>query len=281
MGKNNLTIGITGATGGLGQEICLFFAEKGTNFVFIDRNFEKSQNFANKIHEKYPDISIAFITCDLSNLQSVKHAVNELEKFDLDVLILNSGVYNIPLKKLDSGFNNIFQINFLSQYYIVRHLIEKGKVKKVVPIGSIAYTSAKLNENDIDYSKNKKAIKIYGNSKRFLMFALSEYLKDKDVPLSISHPGISATNMINNYAKCIRPIVKLCTKILFSSPKKAAKVIAYAVENECEMNSWIGPRVFNVWGKAKSKKLKFKEQEREKIGQIANEIYENLKGTKC
>ena len=174
--KINKTIGITGATGGLGREICLFFAEKGANFVFIDRNLEKSQRFAQTLKEKYPDTFIQYVTCDLADMQSVKNAAVMLENVNIDILILNSGVYNVPIKKLDSGYNNVFQINFLSQYYLARYLAEKGKVKKIVPIGSIAYKSAHLNLNDIDYSCYKKKMKIYGNSKRFLMKNLMTFL---------------------------------------------------------------------------------------------------------
>lgn len=274
----NKKIGITGATGGLGQKICLFFAQKGANFVFIDRNLEKSQKMAQKIQESYPDVKIEFVTCDLSNLSSVKNAATSLEKIDLDILILNSGIYNVPLQKLDSGFNNIFQVNFLSQYYLVRYLMEKGKVKKVVAISSIAHRVAKLDENDIDYSNYKKPLKIYGNSKRFLMFSLMGYFKDKkDVQLAITHPGITLTNMTSHYAKWINPFVKFFGKIFFPSPKKAARNITFAVENECDTSSWIGPKVFDIWGKPKSKKIKL-DSESVKIAEIANVLYEKIRG---
>jgi len=35
------TIGITGSTGGLGKEICLFLGYLGANLVLINRNIKK------------------------------------------------------------------------------------------------------------------------------------------------------------------------------------------------------------------------------------------------
>ena len=37
----------------------------------------------------------------------------------IDILINNAGVYNVPIETLDSGFNNIFQINFHVNYSLL------------------------------------------------------------------------------------------------------------------------------------------------------------------
>ena len=50
--------------------------------------------------------------------------------------------------------------------------LRKIKDSKVVVIGSIAHNYTKYNFNDIQLVSEKRFSKIYGNSKRFLMFSL-------------------------------------------------------------------------------------------------------------
>ena len=271
-------IAITGATGGLGNEIVLNLAEKKIDLIFVDRNPQKSQNFAQKVKEKYPDVNIDFVTCDLSSIESVKNAEKQLEEKNIDTLILNSGIYNVPLKKLELGYNNVFQVNFISQYYLARKLVENGKVRKVVAVGSIANNFSKLNENDIDFSNNAKINKTYGNSKRFFMFSLYDFFKDKkDCKFAIAHPGITLTNMTNHYPKWINWFIKFGIKVVFPSPKKAARNIVRATDEDCEYLEWIGPWLFNIWGRPKKKKLNTcKEDEIKKISAIADKIYKDI-----
>lgn len=272
----NKIIAITGATGGLGSKLCFTFAKMGYDLIFIDRNLQKSEKLANTIKEKYPNTKIKNITCDLQNLKDVKNTIQILKTIPFNVLILNSGIYNVPKITLESGYNNVFQVNFLSQYILVRKLLEENvKFEKLIAIGSIAHNYSKINLNDIDFSSNSKPSLIYGNSKRFLMFGLYELFKNENnVKLSIAHPGVTLTNMTNHYHKSINWLVKIGIKALFPSPKKASKNIISALYNDCSYFEWIGPKIFNIWGSPKKKKLKTcSEKESIKIGDIATEIY--------
>ena len=273
----NKFIAITGSTGGIGKEICFSLAKEGANFIFVNRNLEKSKKLAKQIQEVYPNTQIKHVVCDFSNFESVKKAIDELKKYEVDVLLLNSGIFNVPLKKLDSGFNNIFQVNFLYQYYMARTLAENGNVKKVVATGSIAYRAAKFNAEDIDYSNTKKDMKVYGNSKRFLMISLSEYFKGGDVPFVIAHPGVAGTNLTSHYPKWINWFVKIGMKILFSSSKKAAQSLVEAVKGNVEYGQWIGPKFFDIWGKPKRKPIKDVDvKEREDIANHADKMYDEI-----
>ena len=276
--NQNRTIAITGSTGGLGKEICLKLAEMGASLIFINRNLKKSEELANHIRSIYPQTKIQIVTIDLENIENVKKGVKELEKLNFDTLVLNAGIYNVPLKKTSTGINNVFQVNFVSQYYLVKKLISKTDLKKVVAVGSIAYKNIKIDDNDIDYSTHKKQSKIYGNSKKFLMLSLMQLLKsNKNIEYSIAHPGITLTNMTSHYPKFINWFIKFGVKIVFPSPKKASLNITHAINNKCEYLTWIGPSAFDVWGKPKQKKLKhIYKNDCEKIFLQAEEIYKKV-----
>lgn len=273
-------IAIVGATGGLGKEISFKFAEKDADLIFLGRSQNKMKILAEEINLKFPDCKIDFVEIDLTEMDSVKKACDTLEKMDFDTIVLNAGIYNVPRFVTKTGFENIFQVNFVSQYYIACRMLEKFRKQKdghIVAVGSVAYDYSKCDFEDIDFKTRKKASKVYGNSKRFLMFSLYKLFEnEKDVKLSIVHPGVTLTQMTNHYPKFINWLVKIGIKIFFPSPKKACRSIVQGVWDECDSFEWIGPRIFTVWGKPKKQKIKKCEEEANKVFEIANSIMKKL-----
>ena len=281
---NGKTIAITGATGGIGRELCDYILNLGANLILLDRNAEKSHALGKKLLNKYSNAKIEYITTDLEDFGSVTRSCEILKSKPIDIFIHNAGAYSIPRKKCDTGYDNVFQINFVSPYYIIRELLpilEKRKESRVIVVGSIAHNYSKTDENDIDFSKIKAASKVYGNSKRYLMFSLYELFKNETkVKLSVTHPGITFTNITAHYPKVIFAIIKYPMKIIFMKPKKAMLSIAEGLFTDCNYHEWIGPKLFNIWGKPKLKRLSTCNQaESEKIGKTADSIYTKLKST--
>ena len=276
----NKTVAITGSTGGLGVEICHHLASLGANFIFINRSLPRSNKLKKQLEELFPNIKIEIIIADLSSFKSTKHAVCILKEKQIDYLILNAGIYAVPQVKTDTGYNNIYTTNFISHYYMVKELLPnlRSLNSHIVCVGSIAHNYAKIDLNDIDFSTRKKHSKIYGNSKRFLMFSLMQLLKEEaKVSLSIVHPGVTFTNITNHYPKFIYALIKYPMKILFPSPKKASLHIVKGLFTSTQINHWIGPKFLSVWGKPKTNKLRTcKESEQIKIFANAEKIYKNL-----
>ena len=174
------TVAITGSTGGLGKETCLHLAGLNANLLFLNRNAEKSELLKAEILKKYPNTKIDFIKVDMQNFDSIKTACDILKSRKIDILILNAGSFNLKREKTVDGFDNVFQINFLTPYFITKTLLPcLNKNSKVVVVGSIAHRYKKINKNDIQLMGESDAQKIYGNSKRFLMFSLYELFKSQ------------------------------------------------------------------------------------------------------
>lgn len=271
------TVVITGSTGGLGKQTCLYLAEMGANFIFLNRNIEKTNELAKELIEKYPSCNIDTIKVDMEDIESVKNACQELNKYKVDYLILNAGTYKIPRKQIGK-YDNIFQINFISPYYLVREILTQNNNVKVVAVGSIAHKRVRLKENDINFSSCKNDMKLYGNAKRFLMFSLTQLFKVKNgANLAITHPGITYTNITSHYPKILLPFINFFMKIIFPSTKKASLSIIKGVEENSCYGAWIGPKYFDIWGKPKHKNLKtFSIDEGNKIFEIAEDIYKEL-----
>ena len=155
--------------------------------------------------------------------------------------------------------------------------LKKRPNSKCIVVGSIAHNYSKIDESDIDFSSRKKHSKIYGNSKRYLMFSAYELFKNSSIKLSVVHPGITLTNMTSHYHKSINWLVKCGVKLFFPSPKIAALNILFGMFNSTSYHEWIGPKIFNIWGLPKKKKLKkCSLDESNKIFDIAEKCYQNL-----
>ena len=273
---NNKLVAISGSTGGLGREIVNYMAYLGASLVLVDRNIKKSKDLAQEIWEKYPDLKITFVTADMADIESVKTAAEALCKLKLDYLILNAGAYSIPRCLCDTGYDNLFQINFVSPYYLAKRLLpgirERGG--RGVAVGSIAHNYSKIDDTDIDFSTRKRASLVYGNAKRYLTYSLLD-MSQGDVV--IAHPGISFTGITNHYPPFIFALIKHPMKIIFPKPHRAALSIVYGLFANPTSEQWIGPVLFDVWGMPKVKRLNTAtSDEKRKIINIAENIYKNL-----
>ncbi len=277
------TIAITGSTGGLCKEICLVFASLNANLILINRSLEKSKKQKQEILKLYPNTNIEILVCDLSNLENVKTTTEILKHKEIDIFYIGAAVYKTNVFKTDFGYNNIFTANFLSHYYMVKELLPNLNKRngKVVAVSSIAYNYNTLNEKDIDFSTHRRHSDIYGNSKRFLMYSIYELLKNETTTLSIVQPGITLTNITNHYPKAINWLVKIGIKLIFPNTKKASLSLIKGAFDITEYSTWIGPKIFNIWGKPKKQKLKkYNINESKKIFNISEDIYNKIKNKK-
>lgn len=277
---NGKKIAVTGATGGIGVPLCRYLLKLNANLILMDRNREKSFSLIKKLKDEFPNAKIFHITTDLSNFSSVRLATEQLIKEDVDIFIHNAGAYSIPRYKCDTGYDNVFQINFISPYYIIRSIMPflKAKNGRIIVTGSIAHRYSKTDVNDIDFSFKKQSSLVYGNAKRYLMFSLYELFKDeKQATLSVVHPGITFTGITNHYPKLIFAIIKNPMKVIFMNPQKACLSTVLGVFKNTPYHTWIGPKYFDIWGLPALKRLKIDHDESKRIGDTAEKIYKEFK----
>lgn len=244
------TVAITGSTGGIGKELVAALNFLGARLILIDRNRKKAE----KLRGKYPHSDITLITADMEDFSSVKAAAASLQQLKPDYLILNAGAYDIERRICDTSFDNVFQINFLSQYFLARSLSET--VKRVVAVSSIAHNYSKINEQNIDFRDIRKASLAYGNAKRWLTLSLYSLFEHRPEKLSITHPGITFTGITDHYPKLIFALIKWPMKVIFMKPKKAARSVMEGLICSTKEGEWVGPAVLNIWGNPKKQRLK-------------------------
>lgn len=274
------TVALTGSTGGLGRELCRYLLKLGASLILIDRNGARSEALKKELEAEFSACRVKRITADLENIDSVRAATSELLNENIDVFVHNAGAYSIPRRTASTGFDNVFQINFISPYYMIKKLLprlaERGG--RVVVVSSIAHNYSKTDPESFDFADRKRASLVYGNAKRYLTYSMYGLFKNESrADVSVAHPGISFTGITAHYPKFIFAIIKNPMKIIFMKPKKACLSILRAVFEPCQANEWIGPRLFNVWGMPKKKRLRTASPEEiEFIGKTAEKIYAEL-----
>lgn len=277
---NDLTgkrIAVTGTTGGLGRELCAYLAMLGASLVLLDRNQERSERHRDTLLERFPDIEVCCVPLDLEDLDAADRAVERLIAMEIDVFIHNAGAYSIPRHLCKSGYDNVFQINFATPYYMIRRLLPTLRARggRVVAVGSIAHNYSRIDANDVDFQTRRAASLVYGNAKRYLMFSLCAlFQEERQASLAIVHPGITFTNITAHYPKPVFAVIKHPMKLIFMKPAKAALSILCGVFESTNGAEWIGPACFDVWGYPVKKPLKScDEREREQIADLAESVY--------
>ena len=246
-------VAVSGATGGIGRELCVCLAKLEATLIFVDRNIKKSLALAEELRSRFPTLEISHVQADMEDMGTVRAAADTLLTMKIDFLILNAGAYSIPRHKCSEGYDNVFTINYIAPYYLARMLLPSVRQRggRVIAVGSIAHRYSKTDENDVDFSTRKKASLVYGNAKRRLMVSFF----DLGDGVAVTHPGITFTNITAHYPKLIFALIKHPMKLIFMPPKKACLCVLSGIFLDCCKGEWIGPRTFDVWGYPKVKRL--------------------------
>lgn len=273
-------VALTGATGGIGRELCRYILMLGGELVLIDRNPDKSARLVNDLTAAFPHASIRRITADMEDMRAVQAACERLKALPVDILIHNAGAYSIPRRTCETGLDNVFQINFASPYYITKQLLPTLAARggRVLAVGSIAHTYSVTDPADIDFATRGRASLVYGNAKRYLMFSLFSLLREHPtVSLAVTHPGITFTNITAHYPKWIFAIIKHPMKRIFMKPATAALCVLRGLFEETAYFEWIGPALFGVWGSPRRRALKSgTPAERRRVFETAEALYGDM-----
>jgi len=274
-------VAVTGSTGGIGCELCEHLASLGAELVLVDRNPDRSKALGDALLKKHASLKVEYIKADMEDIVSVRSATNRLKELRPYAVIFNAGAYSIPRHKCSTGYDNVFQINFLSPYYMTKELLSTLREYggRIVAVGSVAHNYSVSDVADVDFSTRTKASLVYGNAKRYLMFALHElFREEKDAHLAVTHPGITFTNITAHYPKVIFALIKHPMKVIFMKPRRACLSILAGLFEETGYHEWIGPGIFDVWGLPKKRGLSTcPAEESLRIFETAEKMYDDMK----
>ena len=192
----NKNVLITGATGGIGNELVKKFITLGANVLATGTKSEKLDT----IKKKYPDIRIKKF--DISEHLRIEEFIDNvvLELGGLDVLVNNAGINmdNLSIRMKDEEWIKVINVNLSSTFLLSKHSIRKmlkSKFGRIVNITSVVGHTGNLGQSN--YAASKAGI--IGMSKSLA----AEYAK-KNITVNCVSPGFIVSDMTMNIAEKVK-----------------------------------------------------------------------------
>jgi NAD(P)-dependent dehydrogenase (short-subunit alcohol dehydrogenase family) len=221
---------ITGANTGLGYETATALAAKGAHVVLAVRNLDKGKAAADLITTRTPGASVALQELDLTSLESIRNAADELRsKHDhIDLLINNAGVMMTPKSHTKDGFELQFGTNHLGHFALTNLLLDRVLAvpgSRIVTVSSQGHRFARgIRFDDLQWDRDYGRVRAYGQAKLAnLMFTyeLQRRLQGTNTIAVAAHPGGSNTELMRNLPVAIRGLGTLLAP-LFQGPDMGA-----------------------------------------------------------
>jgi 3-oxoacyl-[acyl-carrier protein] reductase len=145
---------ITGATGGIGLEICKFLGNDHEIYI-LGRNEEKLKNLSNKF-----SFIKEYFVCDISESESLANFFEKIsmKNLQIDVLVNNAGVTDdslflrMDLKKWNKVINTNLNSNFMISNFFSKQMIKK-KWGRIVNITSVVGHTGNAGQSNYTASK--------------------------------------------------------------------------------------------------------------------------------
>ena len=192
----NKNILITGASGGIGNELVKKFVSLGGNVLGTGTKTEK----LDLLKKKYPNIKVKkFDVIEHSRIEEFIDNV-ALELGGLDILINNAGTNmdNLSLRMKDEEWKKVINVNLTGTFLLSKYAIKKmlkNKFGRVVNITSVVAHTGNLGQSN--YSASKSGI--IGMSKSLAI----EYAK-KNITINCVSPGFIVSDMTMNIAEKVK-----------------------------------------------------------------------------
>ena len=232
---------ITGGTSGLGLALVKKFIDNNFFIHIIAKDNKKIRKLTDYFYERNIK-SFKFYQADLGEKSELNKVILQIKNLErIDVLINNAGALFLKREVNSKGIEKTFAINYLSHFYLTISLIDvikKTKNSRLINISSMVHKFAKLNLNDMNFSKNYNGYVAYFNSK--LMNLLFSYKIDRIYHNYINcyaiNPGWLNTNFGNNNQSNIRFLLDFVRDKFATKPSYVANKIFNICTNEEYLN---------------------------------------------
>ncbi len=232
---SNKVVVITGATGGIGEEISYQMAKDGWHLILLNRSKSKSDLLVEKITKQFPSTTIDLFITDLSIPQDIRKTVKAINaKYSgIDALINNAGVLFKEKILSKSGNDMHYQVNVFASYMLMellKPLLKKGKIDNRLPMivntsSNAIFMSSALKVDELKKPKKSGIFHSYANSKLALTVLskrIAELYKKDEIKVIAVDPGGNRTDMTSGEAA---PFFVRWFRMFLPPPSKGASYI--------------------------------------------------------
>ena len=195
----NKKILITGATGGIGNELVKKFISLEGNVLATGTKIEKLED----LKKKFSNINI--LKFDISSHSKIEEFIENVSSQlgGLDILVNNAGINmdNLSLRMKDEEWKKVIDVNLGSTFFLCKYAIKKmlkNKYGRIVNITSIVGHTGNLGQSNYAASKSG----IIGMSKSLAI----EYAK-KNITVNCVSPGLIQSKMTDKIVESIKLVL--------------------------------------------------------------------------
>ena len=185
---------------GVAKALAIYPGEKN-ELIILCRSEKLGQKTLDELKVNNASTALSLVICDLSDIGSVQRAVMEIKgKHDyLDSIFINAGI-GYASKRIETvdGMDSHFQVNYLSQFYLLVQLLEL--LEKSARGGRVIFNATpggKIHWDDLQMVKAwgyEKAIQQAMVAKRMLLLQMHELYRN--APKRVSFVGFSINKIV-------------------------------------------------------------------------------------
>ncbi len=185
---------VTGATSGIGYEICRLLAADSYNLILVARNAERLQEIADRLKQEF-SIEVTPMAKDLFTITAAKEIYESVQQMrvPIDILVNDAGQGEWgPFIETDLQRDiDIIQLNIISLVALTKYFLKDMVARnegKILQLGSEAGTTP------------VPLLSIYAATKAFVLSfsaALANELKDTNITITALLPGATDTDFFH------------------------------------------------------------------------------------
>jgi NAD(P)-dependent dehydrogenase (short-subunit alcohol dehydrogenase family) len=245
---------ITGANTGLGYETALALADRGAHVVLAVRNLDKGKDAAARITATSPHADVALQELDLTSLESVRAAADQLRSAHdrIDLLINNAGVMWTPKSTTKDGFELQFGTNHLGHFAFTGLLLDRllpVAGSRVVTVSSMGHRiRADIHFEDLQWERGYSRVGAYGQAKLanlLFTYELQRRLAPHGTTIAAAaHPGGSRTELTRNLPALVERVAFVIEPLFQGADMGALPTLRAATDPGVLGGQYYGPDGF-------------------------------------
>jgi NAD(P)-dependent dehydrogenase (short-subunit alcohol dehydrogenase family) len=245
---------VTGANTGLGYETAAALAAKGAHVVLAVRNLDKGKDAAGRIEQATPGAKVALQELDLTSLDSVRAAADQLKSDheSIDLLINNAGVMFTPKSTTKDGYELQFGTNHLGHFAFTGLLLDRVLAvpgSRVVTVSSVGHRFARqgIRFDDLQWDRDYSRVGAYGQAKLanlLFTYELQRRLAGTQTIATAAHPGGSNTELSRNLPAALRGLTAVIAPLMQGPDMGALPSLRAATDPSVLGGQYYGPDGF-------------------------------------
>ena len=235
---------ITGGSRGIGYATVEKFLKEGATVILTASSQGSADKAVAQLKEKYPDATVAGISPNLSNLESVRNAFREAaSKYGcIDILVNNAGITkdNLIMKMSEDDFDAVIATNLKGAFNCIKHVSRqmlKQRGGRIINISSVSGVMG--NAGQANYCASKAGI--IGLTK-----SVARELGSRGITANAVAPGFIRTEMTDVLPEDVKKAMGEQIPLKrFGETKDIAEAVAFLASDEA---AYITGQVLQVDG---------------------------------